>query len=141
MPSDTRLLDVDEPAKGVKKGEVDPDSVLTGPEIGALFDGLKGKTDNVTLTFDSCHSGEITRGTFIARGPTANPALDRYRMRGNPQGARTMTQELGAQRGLACLSAAAPAQYAWETGEGGIFTRALVTALQKAEPAGSRAHL
>src|SRR5665213_4452525 len=74
VPSDARVLDVDKPEKGVKKGEVDPDSLLTGPEIGALFDGLKGKTDNVTLTFDSCHSGQITRGRYVARGATANPA-------------------------------------------------------------------
>ncbi|MHB8635371.1 MAG: caspase family protein [Fimbriimonadaceae bacterium] len=138
VPSDARDLAADEPAKGLRKGEVDPDSLITGPEIGALFDQLKGKTDNVTLTFDSCHSGEITRGSFIARGPIQNPALDRYRARGNPQKAETLTHELG-RRGLVCLSAAAPDQYAWESRQGGVFTRALVAALQ--EPGPSRTYL
>src|SRR5579862_3340903 len=59
VPADGHDLTADAPAKKLLKGDVDPDSLITGPEIGRLFDQLKDKTTNVTLTFDSCNSGQI----------------------------------------------------------------------------------
>ncbi len=128
VPADVRYLSKDDEKRGLKAGEVEPESLLTGPEIGKLFDALKNVTENVTLTFDSCHSGSITRGTFKARGRN-NPAINRYLARGGTLNSQSLAHEFKG-RGLVCLSAAAPDQLAWEVGDSGVFTRALVGALQ-----------
>jgi len=129
VPADVRYLGADDPKRGLKQGEVDPDSLLTGPEIGKLFDPLKNVTSNVTLTFDCCHSGQITRGAFRARGAD-NPAVARYLARGGKQQDDETIGNVIGGRGLVCLSAAAPDQLAWESSDGGVFTQALLHALQ-----------
>jgi hypothetical protein len=44
-----------------------PNSDITDDELFDLLNQLTEKTPNVTLIFDSCHSGTITRGAGIAR--------------------------------------------------------------------------
>lgn len=133
VPADARNLAAPDPKRGLEKGDVDPDSLLTGPEIGALFDAFKEPahlTSNVTLIIDACHSGSITRGSFIARGLT-NPAVERYLARGGKRQTQdTLKNELSTKRGLVCLSAADAEQTAYEDGNGGIFIQALLPALQ-----------
>lgn len=102
-------------------GDLSPQTTITGPEIGKLLDELKGKgVANVTLFFDSCNSGSVTRGLFTSRG-FHNPAVDRA-----PGGQARL---LGESNGYVSMSAARFDQEARETPTGGVFTHALVKAL------------
>ena len=129
-------------ARFLPGGDIDPSSLLTGPEIGRLFDGLKAKgVTNVTLSFDSCHSGSVTRGACRVRG-VANPAAERVLagQAASPMPVEDISQEPGF-KGMVCLSAARADQKAWENSKGGFMTQALVDALNSNRPGGTYATL
>jgi hypothetical protein len=50
---------------------------ITDDEISELLDSLSGRTKNINLFFDSCHSGTITRAILDAEGEYAE-GQDRY---------------------------------------------------------------
>ncbi len=131
VPVDLKRVSKDDPARGLQKGEVDPTSLITGPEIGKLFDPLKAKgVVNVTLIFDSCHSGSITRGTCVAKG-VSNPTVERFLKSKGQATAQPISQDV---RGLVSISAARADQVAWQSAQGGNLSVALVQALRDAVP-------
>ena len=112
-------------------------------ELSSLLGQLTAKTSNVTLVFDCCHSGGMTRdlrlrprglpkewfaGAFshlerFTRGEIPGFPLDRITVEGNPLAVRLM--------------AALPSQQAWEYegsyGAYGLMTDALIKAFQESE--------
>ncbi|MCO5296805.1 MAG: caspase family protein [Fimbriimonadaceae bacterium] len=136
VPIDVRLVARDD-AKGNHVGDVDPDSLITGPEIGRLLDALRAKgVSNVTLTFDCCHSGSLTRGACRARG-VSNPAVERFLSRSPTRSGQASSEQIlegPALQGVVCLSAARADQTAWEDSRGGFMTQALVGALGADRP-------
>lgn len=137
VPIDVRVVARDGNS-GSRAGDVDADSVITGPEIGRLLDALRAKgVANVTLTFDCCHSGSLTRGACRARG-VANPAAERViAARGSRGGAADPGRLLDAPalRGTVCISAARADQSAFEDARGGFLSQALIRALSVDRPA------
>jgi hypothetical protein len=103
-------------------------------ELAVLFDGLLDKGVTLTLIFDSCHSGAITRGG--ASGLVRMASID---PRDSRDDSRPISPE---EKGALILSAAQDDQPAFETfAEGrdqGAFTHALVRVMRdtpKNEPA------
>ncbi len=105
-------------------GDLKTSSLITGPEIGAVLKQLKDKgVTNVTLTFDSCHSGSVTRGLIRPKGAD-NPAVVRFLKERGAVTADPIVNEPGL-KGYVCISAARADQTAWEGPEGGNLTVAL----------------
>ena len=104
-------------------------------ELAVLFDGLLDKGVTLTLIFDSCHSGAITRGgaSGLVRVASIDP-------RDSRDDSRPISPE---EKGALILSAAQDDQTAAETvdREGhdhGVFTNALIRVMRstpKNEPA------
>jgi hypothetical protein len=132
MPSDVhRIPDANIP---VSMQKFEPKSLLSGEEIGTMFDRVaqaiqKNGVANLTLIFDCCHSGGVSRGTLRCRGIDSNiPILPSH-----DQTPNLLTNPNPAQRkttsGTIVLSAARSDQKAWESGGRGYFTSALVNSL------------
>ncbi|MBI3928154.1 MAG: caspase family protein [Armatimonadetes bacterium] len=98
-----------------------------------------GREGSVVFIFDSCHSGSLSRSANAAgvrrkTAPAALQAFRRYvqRQEQKPQDGFASPHEAGT-RGWVVLCAARADQEAIDTAAGGIFTLALIEALQSEE--------
>lgn len=122
-------------------GTRDPKGHLRDEALGALIAEASGKTPNVVVSLDSCHSGTGTRGMLKVRGgpPTLKPAEVRGATVDDASG--LMPRGASGGRGYVLLSATLPEQLAKEitdpdTGQDmGAYTWGLVRALRRADGA------
>jgi len=143
-PSDPRVTSTQVTPNPFVAGDPDPSTLISGAEIGAEFAKLKKITPNVTLAFDCCHSGVLTRGAYVSRGAMGTGLQELLQKGLLPHGQDavktdgTIADEAG-KRGLVSLSAADSTQCAYEDEHGGVFTNALVQALNDAGGHGGQA--
>lgn len=106
-------------------------------EIEELIAQLKSrKPSNITLTFDSCHSGTITRGgeSKIRGGAAEQGPGYSFGENESPSGLLTRGKTEPQGNGLVLISAARHDQSAGESpAGGGVFSKALVQALGRAD--------
>jgi hypothetical protein len=101
----------------------DPKTLIIDDEIGLLLKQVK--SDNLTMSFDSCHSGDISRGG-VARGKK-NPAVEVL-----PQNPSRIIMEGDELDRAVVFSAASPRELAFERPRvGGFFTHGWVKALNE----------
>lgn len=114
---------------------------ITDDELHSFLLQLRQITAHLTLIFDSCHSGSITRDSFgVAarvvesdrRPPAALPPLSSAALAG--RAAREMGKSLGA--GYVCLSSCADDEIAFEHRSQGLHHGALTYFLTRALAAG-----
>ncbi len=97
---------------------------ITDDEFSAVLARLSDR--DVTVIFDSCHSGTISRGSAPASGGEFSPRtyFPTFGTRGEGDVAAHRKEEsfVPAGAGLRIWSAASANQYAWGNANGGIFT-------------------
>lgn len=122
-------------------GEADPSTGdfrgILDVELSHLQGRLTGKTDNVVVILDCCHAARMSKGD--ERRPRAVPTAEEWtavvdaRVRALMAAGQVSHTRLVADNPLAVrLVACAPDEQAFESDEGGDFTRALVAALTEA---------
>ncbi len=110
----------------------DRSKMLLMHQIAVLFGGLAPTADakmtqSVTLSFDSCHSGEGVRGAGVhSRGPK----LDAVHIKSRGSDTKSAMND-GSFKGYTVLCAAQASQSAGEDENGGYYTQALVKTLDK----------
>ena len=112
-------------AKGFERS-----TMISDDELAAIIAKIKAK--NVTLSFDSCHSGGNTRAAARPRGKD-NPNLTVPKF----ASAGAVKDDDFAKRGFVILSAAQSTQKAWEWQGNGVYTTALIGALSQGGANGS----
>lgn len=125
------IVPIDIRRAGDRTSDIVKESVISSTEIRAeLLNLKKAGVRNVTLFFDSCHSGGISRGTARAKGGI-NPAAMRAMVRGRGDQAPAMDSDLDDLPGIVIVGAARSDQQAWEGNEGGNLTVAAIEALHQ----------
>lgn len=128
-PSDTAFAKIDKPSENVKAGDIDPDSVILGSDLGKYLELFKGT--NLVITFDCCHAGRNTRSLGVSRGIDNSKAVSRV-----VGTTRSITEDPPEENHFGNgnsikMYASRATQKAWEAAHGGgRFTTALAHALQ-----------
>lgn len=125
------IVPIDIRRVGDRSSDIVKESVISSTEFRTELLKLKSAgVRNITLIFDSCHSGGIARGTARAKGGI-NPAATRAMIRGRGDQAPAMDDDLGELPGVVIFGAARSDQQAWEGHDGGNLTVAMIEALHQ----------
>ncbi len=105
-------------------------------QIEAKLRRPDGKVDgSINVILDSCYSGTATRGTLVERGRGWDEAFDGPKPPARGIGTATVQTDHGMREvdgDYFFLSASQSDQRAREVGDRGLFTRALISALERA---------
>ena len=131
------IVPIDIRRKGGQAGDIIGESVITGPNFKTILAQLNAKkANNVTMFFDSCHSESISRGILRKKSGLPDAALANIESRGETNLEKSDETGWELSKSLAIFSATRAKWSAWEKGEKGFFTEALVNAMNSARKHG-----